>query len=333
MIDMNDKGIILAVPDNDLGNYKQEISRRPQIFQMILFNGSFEVIHTAKGKKKDRICPCIVVPMRDAEELCKREAQSTGSFMTVCVVSSLEMRILKEKRDLYTYILENRGARETVSLLADFWKYRAAGGMLSKRLISSYISHKLLILSGGNDNCVGPSSYDLALGDEYYYGGRLYTLNEKQPFLQIDPYDYAIVSSAEIVNMPRDISGRFDISVSLFCQGIIMSNGTQVDPGFCGKLFCLLFNTSNEPVYLKRGAHFVTMEFCKLLEETEPYDGKYNYQTSIVPYIPPNALQGGINELKQEIDKMKKENDRLQSVFLGILSLVIALIALLVTIQ
>lgn len=328
---MNATGIILAVPDDDQDNYKWEISRRTQVFRLIPFEGIHKAIQVTK--RRDRICPCIVVSMQKAEELYRKMAKGTNSYMTICIVSFLEIQTLREKGKFYTYVLENRGAKKTVSLLADFWEYRVTGGMLSKRLISSYISHKLLILSGGHPDCVGPSSYDLALGDEYYYGGRLYTLNEKQPFLQIDPYDYVIASSAEIVNKPRDISGRFDVSVSLFCQGIILSNGTQVDPGFCGKLFCLLFNTSNKPVYLKRGTHFVTMEFCKLLEETEPYDGKYNYQTSIVPYIPPNALQGGINELKQELDRMKKENNRLQSVFLGILALIIALIALLVTIR
>lgn len=332
MIYMNVAGIILTVPNAEQKCYRAEISSRTQDFRIVpLTDGIHKAVHVAR--EMGGICPCIIASMQEVEALRAEATQNGLFFVTVCIVPSLEMQILKDGRWLYTYVLQDRGATENVSLLADFWEYRATGGMLSKRLLSSYISHGLLILSGGHVGRIGPSSYDLVLGDEYYYGGKLYTLDGKQPFLQIDPYDYAIVSSAEIVNMPRDISGRFDVSVSLFCQGLILSNGTQIDPGFCGKLFCLLFNTSNKPVYLKRGTHFVTMEFCKLLEVTEPYDGKYNNQTSIVPYIPPNALQGGINELKQELDKMKEENNRLQSMFLGILALIIALIALLVTIR
>lgn len=38
---------------------------------------------------------------------------------------------------------------------------------------------------------------------------------------------------------------------------------------------CLLFNTSSEKVQLKRGQHFTTIEFVKLIESTIPYAGKY----------------------------------------------------------
>lgn len=334
-MDMNYIGVILVVPDNEKEAYVQEIRSKQHEFCLIPSGlSTVDTVKEAAGKKAN-VCPCIVASAAEKEALCAETARSERSFMTIRVVAALDMQVLDAEGGLYTYIIEGRTAKETTALISDFWAFRATGGMLSKRLISSYISHKQLIWPGnaGYADKISPSSYDLSLGDDYYYGGNIFTLCEKQPFLQIDPYDYAIVSSAETVNMPKDISGRFDVSVSLFCQGVILSNGTQIDPGFCGKLFCLLFNTSNKPIYLKRGDHFVTLEFCKLLEVTEPYHGKYNYKTSIVPYIPANALHGAINELKQDLDAIKKENSKLQSIFLGILTLIITLIALLVTIR
>lgn len=328
---MNYIGIILVVPDNDQGNYIYEL-RSNHNFELIPI-GKYAIENIQKvTQKKDGVCPCMIASSTQKQRLCIEAAKKSLCFITIHVVTNLSTQIISEEGDAYTYIIEGRDVKEALTLVADFWTFRATGGMLSKRLISSYIHHKLLVWEGETDR-IGPSSYDLSLGDDYYYGGKIYTLSEKQPFLQIDPYDYAIASSAEIVNMPKDISGRFDVSVSLFCQGIILSNGTQIDPGFCGKLFCLLFNTSNKPIYLKRGAHFVTMEFCKLLEETVPYSGKYNYKTSILPYIPASALHGAINELKQDLDTVKEENRQLQSIFLGILTLIIALIALLVTVR
>ncbi len=334
-MDMNYIGVILVVPDHEKEAYIQEICGKPHEFCLIPSNLSAVDTVEKAVSEGTKVCPCIVASAAEKEALCKKAAESGYSFMTIRIVAALDMQVLGAEGNLYTHMIEGRTAEETTALISDFWAFRATGGMLSKRLISSYISHRLLIWPGNTSSAgkISPSSYDLSLGDDYYYGGNIYTLCEKQPFLQIDPYDYAIVSSAETVNMPKDISGRFDVSVSLFCQGIILSNGTQIDPGFCGKLFCLLFNTSNKPIYLKRGDHFVTLEFCKLLEATEPYQGKYNYKTSIVPYIPANALHGAINELKQDLDAIKKENSMLQNIFLGILTLIITLIALFVTIR
>lgn len=334
-MDMNYIGVILVVPDNERESYAQEIRSKPQEFCLIPSGLSTDDTVKRAVSEGTNVCPCVVASAAEKEALCEKAEEIGRSFMTIRIAAALNMRVLDTEGSLYTYIIKGRTAKETTALISDFWAFRATGGMLSKRLISSYISHKLLIWPDYSEynSKISPSSYDLSLGDDYYYGGKIYTLCEKQPFLKIDPYDYAIVSSSETVNMPKDISGRFDVSVSLFCQGVILSNGTQIDPGFCGKLFCLLFNTSNKPIYLKRGDHFVTLEFCKLLEVTEPYHGKYNYKTSIVPYIPANALHGAINELKQDLDAIKKENSQLQSIFLGTLTLIITLIALLVTIR
>jgi len=151
--------------------------------------------------------------------------------------------------------------------------------------------------------------------------------------LALEPYDYAIASCNEKISMPRDVSGRFDVSVNLFCQGIILSNSTQVDPGFRGKLFCLLFNTSNKVVYLKRHTHFATMEFNKLIEPTTPYSGKYADEDSIVPYLPTNVMQGAINELKKEIENLKTENQKMQGIYLSVLALFLAIVSIFLTLK
>ena len=124
-------------------------------------------------------------------------------------------------------------------------------------------------------------------------------LSDEKPFLTIEPYDYAIVSCMEIACIPRDVIGKFGLSVGLFCRGIILSNGPQIDPGFRGTLFCLLFNTSNQSVHLKRGQHYATIEFNKLIEPALPYNGAYQGKRKIIDYIPANALYGAINELKR----------------------------------
>ena len=227
-----------------------------------------------------------------------------------------------------SYILIANDIKKTVTLIKKLWKFRNSGGVLSRELITLMIDCGMLIV-GGNTKSISNASYDLLIGEEYYHGGKIAQLTTQDPFIQIEPYDYVIASCKEMTNFPRDISARFDISVNLFCQGIIMSNSTQVDPGFRGKLFCLLFNTSNKTVYLQKDTHFTTLEFHKLLEPTTPYSGKYNGIENILPYLPTNVLQGAIHELKIEIEKMKSENKTLQNIILGSLSIFLALIAIL----
>lgn len=206
------------------------------------------------------------------------------------------------------------------------------GGGLSNRIIKLMLDCGML-LDNTTDSSIKGASYDLLLGDEYYYDGKIRQLNDKNPFLTIEPYDYAIVSCKESARIPRDVIGKFGLTVKLFCQGIILSNGPQIDPGFNGTLFCLLFNTSNQAVHLKRGMHYATIEFNKLFEPAPPYEGNYQGKTKIIDYIPANALHGAINELKKEIEQLKKESKSMQNIYLAVVGLMFAILSILLVLR
>lgn len=234
------------------------------------------------------------------------------------------------------YAAHNLKIERTVELLWYLWEYRNSGGVLPERIIRLMIDCGMLLDNVDEfmrENNIQGASYDLSLGDEYYSGGKIKKMTDREPFLLIEPYDYAIVTSKEDANFPRDISGRFDLKVSLFCQGVILSNGPQVDPGFKGKLFCLLFNTSNTPVVLKRGQHYATLEFHKLIEPTTPYKGKYQGEHEIISYLPSNTLRGAISELKKELEKVEAESRKLQTIVLGTIGAVLTILALLLALR
>ena len=172
----------------------------------------------------------------------------------------------------------------------------------------------------------------MTLGDEYFYAGRIQRLDETKPILLIEPYDYAIVTSAENANFPLNACGRFDLSVSLFAQGVILSNGPQIDPGFRGPLFCLLFNTSTSPVLLKRRKHYATLEIHKLIEPTVAYRGQYQAKT-LLDYLPSNAARGAINELRKEVESLKTESRNLQAMTLAVISVILAIVAIWVSLK
>ncbi len=237
----------------------------------------------------------------------------------------------REYKYSFLYSVENIHLNSLVELVLSLWNRSDSGGVLSARLIHLMIECGTLLENASSNNVSG-ASYDLSLGDEYFYGGRVRRLSDSDPILLIEPYDYAIVTSREVSNLALDVCGRFDLAVSLFSQGVILSNGPQIDPGFRGPLFCLLFNTSSSPVLLKREQHYATLEFHKLVEPTYPYGGQYQAK-DLLDYLPSNAARGAINELKKELDQVRGESRNLQSITLAILTLVVAIIAIFASAQ
>lgn len=284
----------------------------------------------SKGKEKYM---CIFLDAQD-ETLVDRWVERLGTDPNNKAKKEFlkQHKVDREYQDKAHYILNNTDVSASVSLIALLWEYQNQGGALSQKLISSMIDCGML-LRDADPEMINGASYDLRLGDEYYYDGKIQKLSDEKPFLTIEPYDYAIVSCRETAWIPRDVIAKFGLTVGLFCQGIILSNGPQIDPGFRGTLFCLLFNTSNRAVHLKRGKHYATIEFNKLIGYAEPYEGKYQGKERIIEYIPENALHGAINELKKEVEHLKNESRIMQNIYLGVVALMFAIISILLVLK
>lgn len=290
--------------------------------------------------------PILVLTPESANKLISKNKEQYLSIFVDCDNELLWERTIKRKcgynkkdffsqceldriyKNYFNYTIDNINSSLSASLISFLWSNQQNGGGLPHDIIEKMIKCGML-LKDSDPSMVKGASYDLRLGDEYYYGGKIRYLSPKDPILTIEPYDYAIVSCVEKACIPRDIIAKFGLSVSLFCQGIILSNGPQVDPGFHGTLFCLLFNTSNKTVYLKRGQHYATIEFNKLIGFADPYSGKYQKKESIIDYIPSNSLHGAINELKKEVEELKKESKIMQNIYLGVAALMFAIISIL----
>lgn len=335
-------------------------------FDQLLADQNLLVNSTYRGKKygikkdeynkvlsKNKIPLLIITPVSAAELLAKNQEKYMSIFLDSqddilldrLIERSRNTPDKKTKKSFFEqneidrryqdnshYIVNNIDLESTVNLITLLWEYQNCGGALSQKIITSMIKCGML-LRNANPKRVKGASYDLRLGDEYYYDGKIQKLSNKKPFLTIEPYDYAVVSCMETAWMPRDIIAKFGLTVGLFCQGVILSNGPQIDPGFRGTLFCLLFNTSNRAVHLKRGKHYATIEFNKLIGYAEPYEGKYQGKTHIIDYIPENALHGAINELKKEVEQLKAESRIMQNIYLGVVALMFAIISILLVIK
>lgn len=230
------------------------------------------------------------------------------------------------KYAVYNLLNRENELNSICKFILELWKIRNTGGVLPHQLLQLFLKHTALIESESviNEENISASSFDLTLGDSYFQNGQIRSLKDEEPNIIIKPGDFIIAGSKERVNIPFTLVGRFDLTVSMFCRGLILSNGPQVDPGYSGPLFCLLFNTSNEKIELKKGQHYATIEFSKMIYHTDkPYNGRYQNKEKIFEYLPETAKYSVISQIKDDISLLKKE-----SFWLKYLPLIVALASL-----
>jgi deoxycytidine triphosphate deaminase len=175
------------------------------------------------------------------------------------------------------------------------------GGLLTKEQLSPLMASGA-ILHDADLNNLRSASYDLRVGDEIWCQGQLIKLDAAAPRFSIPPYSYAIVSAREIAKLPPFIVGRFDLKVSFFFEGIILSNGPQVDPGYKGALFCMLYNGSGKPKLITRDKQFATMDFTTTTRITEGYKQKYQFQERMERFMTDDAITGHGGAIVELID-------------------------------
>jgi deoxycytidine triphosphate deaminase len=117
-----------------------------------------------------------------------------------------------------------------------------------------------------------PASYKLHLGPSYLIGDEMHHLTPLNPTLRIPSNSIVFVSMHEALRLPHYIAARFNLSIDLIYQGLLLGTGPQVDPGFQGVLSCPLHNISSEPIRINLGDHLATIDFIKttrIAEESE----------------------------------------------------------------
>lgn len=130
-------------------------------------------------------------------------------------------------------------------------------------LIRSEIE-ELGIIQGAVPACFEPASYDLRLGSECVHvrggDGRFRVLAE-QASVSLEPFDRLYFETREVLKLPLYVAGRFDLRVHFAIKGLFVQVGTQVEPGYKGKLFGLIINTSSDPVDVFANKRLLTIEF------------------------------------------------------------------------
>jgi deoxycytidine triphosphate deaminase len=168
---------------------------------------------------------------------------------------------MKEAREVEKDSQKN--CEELVCPEVDDYESSTPGVLLSHEI--KYYAEKYQMISHFNPDQLKPAGYRLTLGEDYAIGGKpkkLYPEPGKNE-LKIPPFEVAIISTKETINLPRFIIARWNLRVSLVYEGLLWTGALQVDPGWCGPLYCPIYNLSSEEVTLKLGEPIVLMDFVK----------------------------------------------------------------------
>ena len=186
--------------------------------------------------------------------------------------------------------------------------FDSCGGVVDGKTIRSLVKGGAL-LKRADLGYIQSASYDLRLGTQAWCQGNFMDLDEKNPSLKIPPYSYAIVTAEEEACIPRFLTASYDLTVSGFMDGLILSNGPQVDPGYRGALFCTLFNGRDVARGVTIGKHFGTIQFYRTTRVTIGYKGKYQGKTTLRSFVSENTAVSPGGNIVERIDKLERSID------------------------
>lgn len=223
---------------------------------------------------------------------------------------------------------DNRLRKDPRNEVVEDWQ----GAVLLRDEIIHYVTEvQPPLIELFDENNLEPACYHLRLGRECRVSGKDRNLSEKDPMLEIEPHDMAVVSTYEKVNIPGSLIARWNLRVTLVYEGLIWVGGPQVDPGYEGHLYCPLYNFSNRKVELVYKAPIFTIDFvkttpfgegCTVWERTKPDSlGAHDIHRL------QSATSEHFKKMGDSIQQMGERTERFQSVVFLVLAIVVAAVA------
>jgi len=188
------------------------------------------------------------------------------------------------------------------------------GAIRGAVLLSDEIKHfaeQHKMIDPFNEEHLKAAAYHLSLGEECQQRGSPVALSETNRYLRIKPYELAVLSTYETVNLPRFIIARWNIRVHMAYEGVVWVGGPQVDPGYQGKLHCPIYNLSNREVILEYRQPIFTIDFVY----TTPFNkGKSKPfvlgRPETLRDLDTHKLQSGLVETAEKTLKLSDETSK-----------------------
>ncbi len=165
------------------------------------------------------------------------------------------------------------------------------------------------------------ASYDLRLGQYARVGKKFYDLGKDEQTLRIPPYEVAYVKTEEALHVPNDLVATFGLRMAWVFRGLIIPPQTQIDPGYNGKIFILLFNLSNTDIFIGRKEHIISIEFRRT-RETDELEGPRQNVWSLrdaLRGVPP--VESGLAALAKDVRDWRQRAEVILLIVLAIVTL------------
>jgi len=122
-----------------------------------------------------------------------------------------------------------------------------------------------------------PASYDIRAGRVLVARRGIVDLAKENIVLRHG--DWAEVESLEEMELPINIAATVGLRSGLTRRGLDWFGGPQIDPGYNGKIYTSVFNTSSTAIELTYAMSFATVIFYRLGKDaSHPYSGKFQKQ-------------------------------------------------------
>ncbi len=169
------------------------------------------------------------------------------------------------------------------------------------------------------DTLLQPASYDLRLGSEILFLGKrgssgITDIRASGDRIHIDSFESILFSTVEIIRLPNNIVGRFDLKIRKALRGLVLQVGPQVEPGYRGRLFGLIINTSGVPFPMQFEDDFLTIEFSytsKPAVDIPPFDEMLKLKDFIALHLQDTYLTTPniVENLQQDLKDCQVRHD------------------------
>jgi len=191
-----------------------------------------------------------------------------------------------------------------------------------------------------------PASYDLHVGDQAATTrkGTHKVDVSQEGMLILEPGDFAIVTTWEKIHFSAKHVGRFGLTSSYARKGLIATTGTQIDPGFQGRLLVGLTNLATQKIVLPHRDKFLTIEVHELSQPSaKPYAGPYQGRDELAPEdiktvmereaLSLSEMTETLRTLVRTVDGLKQavlKNEKLMTAWAGAIVVIVALLGVIV---
>lgn len=185
-----------------------------------------------------------------------------------------------------------------------------------------------------SEKCFSTSgaSYDLRLGEEVFVTPETEPKQlSKNQTLNIEPGQFAALTTEEYIKMPNDLIGFITIRFRYKSKGLVNISGFHVDPGWEGKLIFSVYNVGPSTISLRQGEKVFSIFFATIHPETSYKRGEFSEQKRI-PLSIIESLAGARAPSLQKLEDQVKTNWTYIKIYGGIIiGLLITVVVALLT--